>query len=102
MSIDIPEFEKSRVLVFGDVMLDRYWHGATSSISPEAPVPVVRGGEAGDRPGGACGHAGQHQVNGTDPPTIGHEEHPQSQPHGHQQSWEQLRRVPAIDERPHP
>jgi len=30
------------VLVVGDVMLDSYWHGATSRISPEAPVPVVR------------------------------------------------------------
>jgi rfaE bifunctional protein kinase chain/domain len=31
-----------RVLVVGDVMLDRYWHGAVERISPEAPVPVVR------------------------------------------------------------
>ena len=34
---------ESRVLTFGDVMLDRYWHGGhTSRISPEAPVPVVK------------------------------------------------------------
>ena len=32
----------SRVLVVGDVMLDRYWYGAVERISPEAPVPVVR------------------------------------------------------------
>ena len=41
MKIQIPAFERARVLVAGDVMLDRYWHGATSRISPEAPVPVV-------------------------------------------------------------
>jgi len=53
MSIDIPEFGNARVLVVGDVMLDRYWHGATSRISPEAPVPVVHVGEREERPGGA-------------------------------------------------
>ncbi len=53
MSIDIPEFQNARVLVVGDVMLDRYWHGATSRISPEAPVPVVHVGEREERPGGA-------------------------------------------------
>ena len=30
MKIQIPAFDKARVLVVGDVMLDRYWHGATS------------------------------------------------------------------------
>ena len=53
MSIDIPEFEKTHVLVVGDVMLDRYWHGATSRISPEAPVPVVWVEKYEERPGGA-------------------------------------------------
>ena len=38
----IPPFGQARVLVAGDVMLDRYWHGPTGRISPEAPVPVVR------------------------------------------------------------
>ena len=54
MKIHIPHFEQARVLVVGDIMLDRYWHGATSRISPEAPVPVVRVEEAEDRPGGAA------------------------------------------------
>lgn len=54
MKIHIPAFDNARVLVVGDVMLDRYWHGATSRISPEAPVPVVRVEEAEDRPGGAA------------------------------------------------
>lgn len=53
MKIDIPDFSKARVLVVGDVMLDRYWHGDTSRISPEAPVPVVRVQLAEERPGGA-------------------------------------------------
>ncbi len=33
---------RTRVLVIGDVMLDRYWFGNVSRISPEAPVPVVQ------------------------------------------------------------
>lgn len=53
MKITIPNFQSARVLVAGDVMLDRYWHGSTSRISPEAPVPVVRVEEAEERPGGA-------------------------------------------------
>ena len=50
----IPAFAQARVLVAGDVMLDRYWHGPTGRISPEAPVPVVRVTELEDRPGGAA------------------------------------------------
>ncbi|MCG6867934.1 MAG: bifunctional D-glycero-beta-D-manno-heptose-7-phosphate kinase/D-glycero-beta-D-manno-heptose 1-phosphate adenylyltransferase HldE [Gammaproteobacteria bacterium] len=49
----IPDFSAGRVLVVGDVMLDRYWHGVTSRISPEAPVPVVHVREIEERPGGA-------------------------------------------------
>ncbi|MCP4992201.1 MAG: D-glycero-beta-D-manno-heptose-7-phosphate kinase, partial [Gammaproteobacteria bacterium] len=39
---ELPDFSDIKVLVVGDVMLDRYWHGGTNRISPEAPVPVVR------------------------------------------------------------
>ncbi len=53
MSIHIPDFSSARVLVVGDLMLDRYWHGPTSRISPEAPVPVVHVNEIEERPGGA-------------------------------------------------
>ncbi|MCW9053769.1 MAG: bifunctional D-glycero-beta-D-manno-heptose-7-phosphate kinase/D-glycero-beta-D-manno-heptose 1-phosphate adenylyltransferase HldE [Motiliproteus sp.] len=49
----IPEFNNSRVLVVGDLMLDRYWHGHTQRISPEAPVPVVHIKDHEGRPGGA-------------------------------------------------
>ena len=52
--IDLPDFSRARVLVAGDVMLDRYWYGATGRISPEAPVPVVRVEEEEHRPGGAA------------------------------------------------
>lgn len=38
----IGKFSKVRVLIVGDVMLDRYWWGSVSRISPEAPVPVVK------------------------------------------------------------
>lgn len=38
----LPDFATGRVLVVGDVMLDRYWHGSTTRISPEAPVPIVK------------------------------------------------------------
>ncbi|WP_210397309.1 bifunctional D-glycero-beta-D-manno-heptose-7-phosphate kinase/D-glycero-beta-D-manno-heptose 1-phosphate adenylyltransferase HldE [Motiliproteus sediminis] len=49
----IPDFGRSRVLVVGDLMLDRYWHGATQRISPEAPVPVVHIKDHEGRVGGA-------------------------------------------------
>ncbi len=44
----------TRVLVAGDAMLDRYWFGEVSRISPEAPVPVVRVARMEERPGGAA------------------------------------------------
>ena len=53
MDVTIPDFHKARVLVFGDVMLDRYWGGPTSRISPEAPVPVVKIQDTENRAGGA-------------------------------------------------
>jgi len=54
MNVTLPDFSHARVLVVGDLMLDRYWHGATSRISPEAPVPVVKVGQHEERPGGAA------------------------------------------------
>jgi len=44
----------TRVLVVGDVMLDRYWFGEVERISPEAPVPIVRVARREDRLGGAA------------------------------------------------
>ncbi|HSX50252.1 MAG TPA: bifunctional D-glycero-beta-D-manno-heptose-7-phosphate kinase/D-glycero-beta-D-manno-heptose 1-phosphate adenylyltransferase HldE [Cellvibrio sp.] len=53
MHLTMPYFERAHILVVGDLMLDRYWHGISSRISPEAPVPVVNVSETEDRPGGA-------------------------------------------------
>ncbi len=71
MKVSLPAFENARVLVVGDVMLDRYWTGPTGRISPEAPVPVVKIEHREDRPGGAAnvalniaGLGGQVQLSG--------------------------------------
>jgi rfaE bifunctional protein kinase chain/domain len=50
----LPETSGARVLVVGDVMLDRYWFGEVARISPEAPVPVVKVDRIEERPGGAA------------------------------------------------
>ncbi|MDX1668042.1 MAG: D-glycero-beta-D-manno-heptose-7-phosphate kinase [Limnobacter sp.] len=51
---DAKAFAQSRVLVVGDIMLDRYWFGDVERISPEAPVPVVLVGSTEERLGGAA------------------------------------------------
>lgn len=53
MKLEMPVFQDARLLVIGDVMLDRYWHGSANRVSPEAPVPVVKVGNDEARPGGA-------------------------------------------------
>ena len=53
MRVELPVWQSANVLVVGDVMLDRYWHGGTSRISPEAPVPVVHVQQIEERIGGA-------------------------------------------------
>ena len=54
MTISKEQLAQARVLVVGDVMLDRYWYGAVDRISPEAPVPVVRITREEERCGGAA------------------------------------------------
>src|SRR5512141_811075 len=49
-----PRAAATRMLIVGDVMLDRYWFGDVERISPEAPVPVVRIARTEERPGGAA------------------------------------------------
>jgi len=49
----LPDMSASSVTVIGDVMLDRFWAGATRRMSPEAPVPVVNVSSQEDRAGGA-------------------------------------------------
>ena len=50
----LPRFDNTKVLVVGDVMLDRYWFGDVNRISPEAPVPVLKVERVEERPGGAA------------------------------------------------
>ncbi len=54
MHFQLPDFSTAKVLVVGDLMLDRYWQGPAARISPEAPVPVVRVDQTEERPGGAA------------------------------------------------
>ncbi|HJN50906.1 MAG: bifunctional D-glycero-beta-D-manno-heptose-7-phosphate kinase/D-glycero-beta-D-manno-heptose 1-phosphate adenylyltransferase HldE [Pseudomonadales bacterium] len=54
MSLKIPGFSNTRVLIVGDAMLDRYWHGDATEVSAEAPVPVIKVNEIEHRPGGAA------------------------------------------------
>lgn len=52
--LTVPDTSGARILVVGDVMLDRYWFGDVNRISPEAPVPVVHVARTEERPGGAA------------------------------------------------
>jgi rfaE bifunctional protein kinase chain/domain len=50
----LEKISRVRLLVVGDVMLDRYWFGEVNRISPEAPVPVVKVERQEERLGGAA------------------------------------------------
>lgn len=54
MELNAINFKDARIVIVGDVMLDRYWHGGTSRISPEAPVPIVHVNRVDERAGGAA------------------------------------------------
>src|ERR1700682_4567848 len=56
---------RTRLLIVGDVMLDRYWFGEVERISPEAPVPVVKILRNEERPGGAANVARNAAALGT-------------------------------------
>jgi rfaE bifunctional protein kinase chain/domain len=64
----LSELHKARVLVVGDVMLDRYWYGEVSRISPEAPVPIVKieTRRTRETPGGAANVAANAAALGAD------------------------------------
>ncbi|MDR1057792.1 MAG: bifunctional D-glycero-beta-D-manno-heptose-7-phosphate kinase/D-glycero-beta-D-manno-heptose 1-phosphate adenylyltransferase HldE [Coxiellaceae bacterium] len=53
MKMKIPNFEKAKILVVGDIMLDQYWQGDVSRISPEAPVPIIHVQRVEEQVGGA-------------------------------------------------
>ncbi len=71
MTISIPDFSQTKVVVVGDVMLDKYVFGSTGRISPEAPVPVVHVDETDDRPGGAANVAVNLASLGTETRLVG-------------------------------
>ena len=71
MTLSIPDFSGTSVLVAGDVMLDRYLFGGTERISPEAPVPVVQVCETDDRAGGAANVAVNLASLGVDTTLVG-------------------------------
>ena len=52
--MSLENFKNARLMVVGDVMLDRYWWGSVSRISPEAPVPIVKLERETHKPGGAA------------------------------------------------
>ena len=54
MKLEIPQFNTGKVLVVGDLMLDKYWRGDTQRISPEAPVPIVKIDQFDYKAGGAA------------------------------------------------
>ena len=67
----LERFADVRVLVLGDVMLDTYWSGTTTRISPEAPVPIVNLQEIRDVPGGAANVAANIQALGAKAILVG-------------------------------
>lgn len=80
LTIVKQDLDKKKVLVVGDVMLDRYWFGDVNRISPEAPVPIAKINKIEDRPGGAAnvarniaslgGSVTLLSVVGTDEPSV--------------------------------
>lgn len=71
MKVTREQLTKARVLVVGDVMLDRYWHGTVDRISPEAPVPIVKVGREEERVGGAANVALNVRTLGTGATFVG-------------------------------
>ena len=67
----LDKLPRARVLVLGDVMLDRYWWGTVSRISPEAPVPIVRLSHSSVAAGGAANVAVNIAGLGATPVLVG-------------------------------
>jgi rfaE bifunctional protein kinase chain/domain len=67
----VHSFQGRRVLILGDLMLDRYWWGRVDRISPEAPVPVVRKQRSTIAPGGAANVACNIAALGGEPLLLG-------------------------------
>jgi D-beta-D-heptose 7-phosphate kinase/D-beta-D-heptose 1-phosphate adenosyltransferase len=71
LSAVLRRFPGQNILVIGDVILDRYWWGEASRLSPEAPVPVVRKQRSTVRPGGAANTAANLAALGATPYLVG-------------------------------
>ncbi|MEO8372459.1 MAG: D-glycero-beta-D-manno-heptose-7-phosphate kinase [Candidatus Solibacter sp.] len=71
LSAVLQHFPGQRILIVGDVILDRYWWGEASRLSPEAPVPVVRKQRSTVRPGGAANTAANLAALGAVPILVG-------------------------------
>lgn len=71
LSAALRRFTGQQILVLGDVILDRYWWGDASRLSPEAPVPVVRKRRCTLRPGGAANTAANLAALGATPYLVG-------------------------------
>ncbi len=71
MSLPRPDYSKAQVLVSGDLMLDRYWYGDSTRISPEAPIPVVHIQRTEERAGGAANVAMNLAALGASPRLMG-------------------------------
>ena len=71
LSAVLRRFPGQRILTIGDVILDRYWWGDASRLSPEAPVPVVRKQSSTVRPGGAANTAANLAALGATPLLVG-------------------------------
>ncbi|WP_372525647.1 D-glycero-beta-D-manno-heptose-7-phosphate kinase [Piscinibacter sp.] len=69
-TVSREQLGRSRVLVVGDAMLDRYWFGAVERISPEAPVPVVSVNREEERLGGAANVALNVKTLGAQPTLL--------------------------------
>lgn len=67
----LDSFQGRRILVLGDIMLDRYWFGTVHRISPEAPVPVIKKSGAALAPGGAANVAANVASLGGIPVLVG-------------------------------
>src|ERR1700736_5632254 len=67
----MPELGPVRVLVAGEVILDRYLHGDVSRISPEAPIPILRVNRREEKPGNAGFVMANHRALGSEMSALG-------------------------------
>ncbi|PHI20974.1 carbohydrate kinase [Lewinellaceae bacterium SD302] len=70
MSLQLPDFSHLKIMVIGDVMIDRYLSGTVSRVSPEAPVPVIRLEREENRLGGAANVVLNLQALGVTPEVV--------------------------------